>query len=163
MRLALPHLSIIFVAFLGGCAGVVYPELPHAKSSQKPIFVGNITASKPNKKGNTSALAEFFNTSAKTYKYVDITVEAYNRVGDTIQRDGDESPLVKLRFTGPLAPRRTPGITTWPKVWRSGAINCLDIKRIDISHIDGTTIAITGPALSNVVSRKLKQKCQAAS
>ena len=163
MRIAFPTMVVVIAtAFVGGCAGLVYPELQYAKRSQKPIFVGNISPSKPNKKGSINALAQFFNTSAKTYKFVDITVEAYNRMGDANPREDNGSPFVKLRFTGPLAPQRTPGLTTWPKVWRSGAITCLVIKRIDIRHIDGTTITLSGPALLDVISQKLKQRCQVA-
>ena len=159
MRLAVAYLLGIVTALAGGCAGAVYPGLQHARRSQRPIFVGNIGADNPDKNGDISALIQFFNTSAKTYKYIDISVEAYNRVGDLIRRDSDTSPIVKLRFTGPLAPRRTPGITTWPRVWHTNTIACLDIKRIDIIHMDGTTIAIEGPALADVLSKKMQRMC----
>ena len=105
------------------------------------------------------ARAQLFNTSAKTYKYVDIGITAYNRVGDAIIRDGDASSLIKLRFTGPLSPRRTPGISTWPNVWYVRKIACLSVSRINITHMDGSVVAIDGPTLTDVLASKLSKGC----
>lgn len=142
-----------------GCAATFNMELQRAKKSRQPIFIGSLSAGNPDKHGLIDARAQIFNTSTKTYKYVDIGITTYNRVGDAIIREGDPSPLIKLRFTGPLRPRRTPGISTWPNVWYVRKIACLSVSRIAITHLDGSVVVIDGPTLNDVVASNLSKGC----
>ena len=103
--------------------------------------------------------AQLFNTSDKTYKYVDLSVTAYNRVGDAIRRSGENSPVVKLRFTGPLRPNRTPGISSWPGVWSVQKVGCLEVARIDITHMNGQAVVIEGTVLNSVLASDIARGC----
>lgn len=157
-KLCLVLTAVSVAAFaVGGCAGSIYAQLQDAKKAGKPIFIGHLFTGKPDKDGNVGARAQIYNTSHKVFKYVDISVEAYNRVGDVVLYDGH--PISKLRFTGPLRPRRTPGMTVWPKVWNAGTIACLEAKRVSISHMDGSTVLIEGPDLANVLATNLNKGC----
>jgi len=147
-------------SLLGGCTGALDTDLTRAKKSQKPIFVRSVQPTDPASYGAVSPAAEFFNTSYKTYKYVKFDVTAYNRVGDVIHRDYDEAPVVTLRFTGPLPSRRTPGETVWRKISYSDTAVCFELKRIGIEHMDGTSLTIEGPELSNVTSARLHLSCK---
>ena len=142
-----------------GCAATFNMELQRAKKSRQPIFIGGLSPGNPDKHGMIDARAQLFNTSSKTYKYVDIAITAYNRVGDAIIREGDTSSLIKLRFTGPLRPRRTPGTSTWPNIWYGGKIACLSVSRINITHMDGNVVAIEGAMLKDVLASKLSKGC----
>ncbi len=159
MRLLLICLAGIVTTMAAGCAATFNIELQRAKKSRQPIFIGNLSAGNPDKHGLIDARAQLFNTSGKTYKYVDIGITAYNRVGDAITREGDTSSLIKLRFTGPLRPRRTPGISTWPNVWYVRKIACLSVSRIDITHMDVSVVAISGAMLDGVLASKLSKGC----
>ena len=136
------------------------PELQAARKAQRPIFVGNLFAGKADKRGFIDAGAHIFNTSGKTYKYVDLHLTATNRVGDPIVRNGEQSPMVRLRFTGPLPPRRASGRTTWPNVWYLQKPACLTVLKIDITRMDGSTVSLDGAALDDVLSKKLRQDCR---
>jgi len=148
---------------LTGCAGATFAELHEAKKSWKPIFVSDARASGPNKLGAIGAQIRFSNTSGKTYKYVDFIVVAHNRVGDRIIREGDATPVIKLRFTGPLTSRRTPGTMKWPAIWYRTPIACLAIQRIDIDHMDGTKLALQHGPLAEVLSTTLRRGCHGKS
>ena len=156
----------LVAAALIGCTASIMPdfaslhELQRAKHAGKPIFVSLLLATKPGRSGKSSAHMQFFNTSNKIYKYVDTDVEPYNRVGDLVRLQGQ--PETRLRFTGPLNSQRTPGTTVWPGVWDDATITCLKIKRITISHMDGTALVIEGPALYSVLARRLASKCPVA-
>ena len=116
-------------------------------------------AGKPDKRGHIDTQITFFNTSSNTYKYVDFFVEAYNRVGDPLLQSGDDLPTVKLRFTGPLPPRRSPGVSIWPQTWRDPALHCIAIKRIEIFHMNGTHRPIEAAELRDVVAENLPITC----
>lgn len=161
MRSGMFCFLIVAAVMVGGCAGVLNADLQRAKKTRQPIFIASIAAGRPDKHGFIDARAAMFNTSSKTYKYVDISVTAYNRVGDPIVREGDTSPVVRLRFTGPLRPRRTAGTSVWPKVWYVRKIACIAITQIDIEHMDGTSVAIEAAGLGDVLAAGL-QKCGVA-
>lgn len=144
---------------LSGCAGSSLVELHTAKRDGRPIFVSNIGVSKPNAFGAMAASVAFHNTSAKGYKYVDFTVVAVNRVGDVLRRDGDETSEIKLRFTGPLRRGRTPGVMKWPAIWYRTPITCLRIRRIVITHLDGTSSDIEGEQLERAIAKRLLGPC----
>ena len=150
---------IIVTIWLVACAGALNQELQRAKASQQPVFIANVVASEPNERGMTDVKLQLFNTSAATYKYVDISLIAYNRVGDAIRRTGDLSPIVKLRFTGPLRPRRTPGISIWPGVWHVQKVGCLKVLRIDVTQMDDRVIAVDGAMLPRVLGSEIAKGC----
>ena len=143
-----------------GCAATFNADLQNAKKTRQPVFVGFLTAEKPDKRGSIDASGQIFNTSHKAYKYVDIRVTATNRVGDVIIRDDDRSSVVKLRFTGPLPPLRTSGIVTWPNIWYVQKIACITVFRIDITHMDGNIVPLDGAALDDMLPAKLRKSCR---
>ena len=142
-----------------GCAAAFDHELQRAKTSREPVFVGSLGAGDPDERGMIDVHVQMFNTSEKAYKYVDFSLMAYNRVGDAIRRSGDASPIVKLRFTGPLGPRRTPGTSSWPGVWYVQKVGCIEVSRIDITHMDGQVVAIEGPMLRRVLASEIAKGC----
>ena len=68
--------------------------------------------------------------------------------------------MARLRFTGPLPPRRASGRTTWPNVWYLQKPACLTVLKIDITRMDGSTVSLDGAALDDVLSKKLRQDCR---
>ena len=144
---------------LVGCAGALDHELQRAKTSREPVFVGGLVARDPDERGMIDVHLQMFNTSDKAYKYVDFSLTAYNRVGDAIRRSEGASPIVKLRFTGPLGPRRTPGTSRWPGVWYVQKVGCIEVSRIDITHMDDQIVAIEGPKLASVLASEIAKGC----
>jgi hypothetical protein len=160
MRLfVLCPISVAVAIALGGCAGSAYPELLNAKQAKKPVFVSDIKAGSPDPNGDIAVTARFFNTSHKVYRSVDIHIESFDAAGERVKRADDQTPVVKLRFTGPLKPRRTPGTSTWPRVWSGNTIACVAIRRVDIAHTDGSILMIEGADLRGVLAARLLKSC----
>lgn len=152
---------VAIAAWLSGCAASVFDdELRHAKNTGKPVFIDNLGVTAPNKDGEVTALAQVFNTSGNVYKYVDIEITAYNRVGDPVTSGDGASHRVKLRYTGPLPPRRTAGITRWPRTWYAVPVACLTIERVHITNIDESSLAIEGAGLTEVLASRIRRSCK---
>lgn len=145
---------------LFGCAAVFDQELQRAKEARAPVFLGSLAAREPDAHGKIDVQAQLFNTSDNVYKYVDVSLIAYNRVGDPIRRSGQQAlPTVTLRLTGPLRPRRTSGKTRWPGVWYVQKVDCLEVSRIDITHMDGQIVRVDGDDLMGVLAADVAQGC----
>lgn len=155
-----PYIAVLIAApILASCAGTLDTGLDEAKHNQKPIFLTKLNAGQPTKKGHITVSAQFFNTSGNTYKYVDFYVRAINRFGDPVTQGNDTTSLTRLRFTGPLHPRRSPGTTRWPRTWYHVQIACLALERIEIAHLNGTQRSLSGPELVSVLSAQVQNNC----
>ena len=80
----------------------------------------------------------YFNTSYKTIKYIKVEVAILNDVGDVRN-------TYTFRGTGPLESFET---STWdwdePVAFLSGDVTTLDIKRVTITYMNGSTKVLTG-------------------
>ena len=80
----------------------------------------------------------YFNTSYKTIKYIKVEVAILNDVGDVRN-------TYTFRGTGPLESFKT---STWdwdePVAFLSGDVTTLDIKRVTITYMNGSTKVLTG-------------------
>lgn len=146
------------VTLLGGCAALIDVDLRQAHDTGQPLYVGRITAAEPDQRDRIDVNATIFNTSAKTYRYVDLTVAAHRRPVGTASQSPPTSTAT-LRLAGPLRPRRSAGLTTWRHVWRGEAVACIELVRVALTDMDGHTVAVDAAALADVVSRRLRRGC----
>lgn len=82
-------------------------------------------------------------SSSKTIKYIHVTCEFYNAVGDVIANEigGDKS--VTLTFTGPLEPGQTSQETYWKACFYNGTFSgTMDIPKLVIEYTDDTTLVL---------------------
>ena len=157
MQCCLPVLAPL-VTLLAGCAALIDADLRQANTTGQPVYIGRLAAGEPDQRGRIDVSATIFNTSAKTYRYVDLTVAAHRRPIGAAGHD----PLaakVTLRLAGPLRPRRTAGLATWRNVWHGESVSCVDIVGIVLTDMDGGVIVVDGPALAGVQSRRLRRGC----
>lgn len=157
MHRCLPVLALL-VTLLAGCAALVDADLRQANSTGQPVYIGHLAAAKPDRRGRIAVAATIFNTSPKTYRYVDLTVAAQRRRTGVAGHD-PTAAKVTLRLAGPLRPRRTAGLTTWRNVWHGERVSCVDIVGIVLTDMDGGVIVVDGPALAGVQSRRLRRGC----
>ena len=130
-----------------GCGGTTHlalngPEraaLEKASLEKKPVFVGFIETTAPDSKGAVDARAQRCNTSDKPKKHVDLLVVGYDDNGRISKPFAGDERLVRLRFEGPLQPNETIGATRWARVWHDADVSCVEIRRIDVTHTDGTS------------------------
>lgn len=159
MRLGWQLLYLIPFIGIAGCGTTFNGELQAAHKSGRPLFVTDLRATKPNREGWTHVRIQLHNASHKVIKYVDFDVVGHNRVGDAVlRRDGGHEAL-RIRFTGPLNPRRSPGGVIARKVWRAGAVACVRVQKVAITHMDGTSVALEGAELGAVLAKRLQKPC----
>ncbi len=81
--------------------------------------------------------------SARTIKYVYLTIEFYNAVGDVLQNEDDGAYSMTVEYTGPLGPGETVESYDFGSVFHNrnfdGTINYLECE---IIYMDGTSIVL---------------------
>ena len=129
-----------------GCGGAAYLEpgrittgaITKAERERKPVLVGLIIATAPDRKGAVGVKAQLHNTSGKSYRYVDLLVVGYNPKGRVVAPFAGDKELVRLRFKGPLKRRARSDATQWAEVWYDREVSCVEVRRINITHTDGS-------------------------
>lgn len=74
----------------------------------------------------------------KTVKYAKVTWELHNSVGDPTAGDNSGRTKAQTRLVGPMKPEET-GYTEFENVWYNPVGTCVEIRRIEVEHIDGTS------------------------
>ncbi len=153
-----------------GCGGATYlalngPEraaLEKASLDKKPVFVGFIETTAADSNGAVGARAQLYNTSDKPYKHVDLIVVGYDDNRRISKPFAGDERLVRLRFEGPLQPNETIGATRWAGVWHDADVSCVEIRRIDVMHTDGTRTRVGRAAAHEVLPAKARKTCRRA-
>lgn len=178
----LTALCVVLVAgALGGCSGGAGSEMGQglglglsgsaptaAERAGKPILVELIEATGPDARGAAGARARFYNTSDKPFRRVDLVVAGYDAKGRvaTPVADGDhaDKELVRLRYAGVVAPKRAAGDTRWGGVWETDQVTCVEIRRVDIVHTDGSRRRINAREARQLVWRpeNARRSCRKA-
>ncbi len=93
-------------------------------------------------------------SSTKTIKYIDLTVEFFNSVGDKLTNDiGFGQTTASMQYTGPLKPGASETVYWNPVFYNSTFGHTLNFKKIEIQYTDGTTTTLEdGVANETVVS-----------
>lgn len=102
----------------------------------------------------TDVTIDFFNGTKKTIKYVNLTLVAYNRVGDVVADMGNKSKNV--RAVGPIAAERDGGLT-FEYVFYSPVVYCVKVTALKVQYTDGTT-KLFSP--SRIFDEGVLNKCQ---
>ena len=116
-------------------------KMEYNREAQKaglPIIIDNISVSSPNSAGGIDLDVDVTNTSSKTIKYLSITAQAYNAVGDAVRGDISRSSFFKGLDTGPYAPNETTASGTWSNAWYGYSIRCARVTRIKITYMDNS-------------------------
>lgn len=111
------------------------------------ITIESIIISEPNSAGGVDVSFTVKNQAAEEIKYVDLTLNFYNRVGDIVSSDIGFDKTFLLSLTGPIAPGDKGGTEVddmyWPNViYNSNATKIL-ITEIRIEYMDGESLTLT--------------------
>lgn len=138
------RMSIFFsLLFLAACsppagqlADAQYNEV--ARSAGLPILIDRIAVSTPNSAGGVDARYSVTNLSSKTIKYIDLTVQAFNAVGDPVAGEIRRSSQREIRDTGPYAPNQSTGPRKLDNAWYNHTIRCARITRLVVTYMDNS-------------------------
>lgn len=153
---------------LQGCGGAAYLEparittgaIAKAEREKKPVLVGFLETTTPDAKGSVGVKAQLHNTSGKPYRVVDLMVVGYNTGGKVVAPFAGDKELVRLRFQGPLKPRGTSDMTRWAQVWFDRGVSCVEIRRIDITHTDGSRQRLGPRDAPGALPETLRKTCR---
>jgi len=76
--------------------------------------------------------------SERVMKYITFAVRPYNPVGDPVTGSARGRSLEKVRAVGPVRPGET-GSWTFDNVWYAPSASCVEIKRITVEYVDGSS------------------------
>jgi hypothetical protein len=162
---------ICFVAIifgLSGCATTNTKDLERVKREGIPILIEFAYPSAPNSAGGVDVRIDFVNTSSKTFKYVLFTAIPYNKVGDVVQSAVGGKTSASLETVGPYNPGQKnyepdPWLggrySHWPNVWYNNTISCIEITKVELTYMDGSTVSFDGPSIKKLLAESIKNSC----
>lgn len=113
-----------------------------------------------NSVGGVEPYLELFNPDAKrVIKYVAITAQLYNAVGDRVASTIGREVNGRLRVTGPL--RHEDGVQTyhWEPVWYNSTGECVKITHVKVDYMNGQSETYSGKSLRKAMVPEFKNDC----
>lgn len=99
---------------------------------------------RPNSAGGVSVRFSYRNDSTKNIKYVTFTVVPYNAVKDVQRCTTRRQSEMRLQVTGPIN-AGNPGSCTFENVWYNSTICTVELTKIELEYMDGSTETLAGP------------------
>lgn len=133
------------------------PQAPRSKT----IYVTNFGISEVNSVGGVEPFITFINPDPKSpVKYAVVTMALYNSVGDRVGSDIGGGSSRRLKYTGPLRYEAGEDASYWEPVWYNHSGSCVQITAIEIEHMNGRKLSLTGKALSQALATPEKNTCR---
>lgn len=158
-------LSLCIGGFVSGCATPSPAErvakLAHDKNA--PISIYNFYNTGPNSAGGVGVYVEFINTSPNTYKYVNLTFSARNKVGDVARSEIRNQTFARTQSIGPFPYGATNGGTKeyeqFDSLWYNSSITCVVLEEVELVYMDNTVKTLVGDAMKAVVPNGHNMRC----
>ena len=104
----------------------------------------------PNSAGGVDVGFAIKNLSEKTIKYANIYCVPYNSVGDRVACSVTGKVEDGVKYTGPLAQNQTVYNKLWSNAWYNYSISRVQLSKVEILYMDGTSETIQGSQISNI-------------
>lgn len=156
----------LFMGFLvSGCATPSPTErvakLAHNKNV--PISIYDFYNTGPDSAGGVGVHVEFINTSQNTYKYVNLTFSARNKVGDVARSEIGGETFVRTQSIGPFPFGGTNGgakeYERFGPLWYNNSIKCAVLEEVELVYMDNTVKTLKGDAMKAVVPNGHNMRC----
>ena len=121
-----------------------------ARIEDIPIVIDYVGPRTPNSAGGIIFNLYFLNASNATIKYIDMTVRAYNAVGDPQGGEINPSSTRRVQFTGPTPPNRY-AQASWGPLWYNSTIICTVITTMSITYMNGKRESFGGSSISELM------------
>ena len=104
------------------------------------ISISKILVTPPNSASGVGWSIIWKNTSKKSIKYARFEVVPYTRVGEIATCEIRDYSNFTGKVTGPVKPGATHGRKrSWSNSWYNNTIDKIELVRIDIEYMDGST------------------------
>lgn len=152
-----------YIFFLSGilvsCSTATSVDIEKAKNNNVPLLVSKLYTSPPNSAGGIDVHLSYTNTATQTFKYVVFEVVPFNRVGDIAPSEIGRKITVRLNDVGPIEPGRGNSGGYWKNVWYNSTIQCVELRKLELTHMDGRIESYVGAELSKMISSKIRNSC----
>ena len=162
-RLTLLAVAIVMAA----CVASPYQEDIANKVSQgAPLLIYRAEPRAPNSAGGVDVRLGIANLSSKTIKYLRATVVPYNAVGDRVTGEIRRRSSARIYSTGPyIGYNGTSGPELhplfWDTIWYNHSIRCIEITRVSIEYMDGTTRTFSTPSsIASLLHPSVSNSCR---
>ena len=118
---------------------------PSEPAANLPVTIESVLPSAPNSVGGVSVTISGRINTDKVVKYVRITAEPYNRVGDVVRSEIGGHSTIELQNVGPYR-RGQRFAGTREDVWYSPSITHVRVVSIDVEYMDGSIDSVPGPS-----------------
>lgn len=156
-------LASAFVGTMTACTPIAdyTQEYAERKAAGVPLVIAYADTEGPNSAGGVDVRINALNVSSKTIKYLRYTVVPYNAVGDRVSGTIRRRSAARIFDTGPIAPDASSPPGVWDNVWYNSSIRCLEITRVRIEYMDGTSRTFTSRgSISNLMRSDIVNSCR---
>jgi len=158
-------LSLFVCGFLTGCATSSPAErvakLAHDKNA--PISIYNFYSTGADSAGGVGVYVEFVNPSQNTYKYVNLTFSARNKVGDVARSEIRNQTFGRTQSIGPFPFGATNGgageYERFGPLWYNSSIKCVVLEEVELVYMDNTVTTLKGDQMKAVVPNGHNMRC----
>lgn len=151
--------NFMLLVFLAGCA--LTPDqrvsrMAHDKSA--PLSILDFTPWGPNSVGGVSVQVTFINPSKDTYKYVNISFSARNKVGDIVLSQIGGKKFAGTQSIGPI-PYGGYSNGRYGPLWYNNSITCVVIEDVEIVYMDNTKKVFEKDELKKLLPQGKTMRC----
>jgi hypothetical protein len=118
--------------------------------SKPPIKELKYFVARQDSAGLVNAGGMFINNSDKTIKYLWLSFDHYNRVGDKVRGNIHQQTNFTVKLTGPVMPGGT-GDQLYVDTYYIRDILCVVPTKVKIEYMDGSKTSISGSILKDII------------
>ena len=149
--------------YVGSYDGHIYalnptdgPRSPQAQAINSPVMITNATTTADDAMLNYEI--NLTNIGDQTIKYINLTTELYNPVGDPEPDSFTGRTTTDIREVGPINPNDTQTLN-WNNLFTSQFGSCIQITTINITLADNTVKQIRNNDLPNIFTTPQQNDC----
>jgi hypothetical protein len=152
-----PYILMISLASTG-CPSPVISD--PALSTDLALWITHHQKSATTRTGGVGHSLGFTNPTEHTYQQIAFVFIPYDRFGRRQRSDIDDVDEVQITLPDPVGPGNT--VTqSWPDIWFSHQISCVELDRLRIVYADGNTQIFRKADVDTMLATGVNNDCRA--
>ena len=137
------NIGYVFVYGLDKYSGItasISRQIIEERTQEAPIYIKSIKVTDINSADGVDFSIEYaYFNSDRTVKYLEFTVTPFNAVGDPQKDRIGGHTVFTGEITGPITPSTDFHTVTWAEAWYNSTINCVQITKVKVIYMDGSS------------------------
>jgi hypothetical protein len=141
------------------CKGLRKKDLHYMKKAGKNILINGAYVTNINSANGVNFQVEcLYVDKTKKIKYLYITVEPYNNVGDIQSCKVNNQIYFTGKVTGPIESEDNIKFYEWENAWYNQTITCIKIIKVQIEYLDGSSYTYINE-LPKILNPEFSNRC----